>query len=160
MISSHGQCHCGNISLDLHFPEHTHSMTACLCRCQYCRMHGAIWLGRPICSMQVSAELVSQTQFYEDRALGIHYLICRHCGVLTSVLSRIENQYYGNINANIVNLPAHVDTDVFQFGPHPNISARLQLRKESWVPDVRLSTELMGQLEKTAPVAQPVGASI
>lgn len=142
MISSHGQCHCGNISLDIQYPETVHSFTAGVCRCQFCRMHGAMWLGLPISQLQVQAELGSQAHFYDDDLLGVHYLLCRHCGVLTSVLSEIDGQTYAMVNAGVVNLPTHIRTDVFQYGPYPNLAGRLQLRKESWLSTVKLSREL------------------
>ncbi|TDQ47713.1 hypothetical protein EV696_109117 [Permianibacter aggregans] len=154
MISSHGQCHCGNISLDIQYPETIHSFTAGVCRCQFCRMHGAMWLGLPISQLQVQAELASQAHFYDDDLLGVRYLLCRHCGVLTSVFSEIENQTYAMVNAGVVNLPTHIKTDVFQYGPYPNLAGRLQIRKESWLSTVKFSRELDRLLKREEQMAQ------
>ncbi|QGX39079.1 hypothetical protein [Permianibacter aggregans] len=113
-----------------------------------------MWLGLPISQLQVQAELASQAHFYDDDLLGVRYLLCRHCGVLTSVFSEIENQTYAMVNAGVVNLPTHIKTDVFQYGPYPNLAGRLQIRKESWLSTVKFSRELDRLLKREEQMAQ------
>lgn len=137
-----GQCHCGNIGIEIQLSAQIHSITAQLCRCRFCRLHGAMWIGRPVHSLKLEAETAEHVQLYFDRSIDATYLLCSNCGTVSSVLALIEGKMHAAVNSNVLNLSPDVDLDVLHCPSHPNLTARQALRKEGWITEIDFCSEL------------------
>jgi len=146
MHSCQGQCHCGNIGVEIQLSAQIHSITAQLCRCRFCRLHGAMWIGKPVHSLKLEAETAEHVQLYFDRSIDATYLLCSNCGTVASVLAFIEDKMHAAVNSNVLNLSPDVDLDVLHCQSHPNLTARQALRQDGWINEIDFCPELQRRI--------------
>lgn len=142
-----GQCHCGNLEHRISLPAKLHSITACVCRCGFCRLHQPLWLGSPATSYYLRAEDASAVAPYRLGHPNADYILCPHCGVVMTALTRSEGHWLAMVNAVTLVLPASVslDQDVFHPG-NESPSERKERRLRSWIGDISFSSGLQQQI--------------
>jgi hypothetical protein len=95
-----GQCHCGNIELDLVWPEGSSEIPARECRCSFCVKHGGVWTSNPGATLSVVLRRPDLLSKYEFGTQTATFYICARCGAVPFVTSEIAGHLYAVVNVN------------------------------------------------------------
>jgi hypothetical protein len=135
-----GGCHCGNIRFALEWtPEPTH-ITARACGCAFCRKHGAVWTSCPGGALAVTIADAALVQRYAFGTGTADFQVCRTCGAVPVVTSRIDGELYALVSVNafegvdparLRHAPAHFEAE--------NEATRLARRKRTWIARVEFT---------------------
>lgn len=132
-----GSCHCRNVTFVLEWTPEPTEIPARACRCSFCTRHGGLWTSCPTGALTVTIAdraLVCEYRFGTGTA-GFH--VCRRCGVVPVVTSRIDGHLYGAVNVNAFE---SVDAALLRRAPlcvddEPE-AVRLARRKRGWIARV------------------------
>lgn len=95
-----GKCHCGNLRFHLRWLPEPAEIPARACTCTFCTKHGALWTacadGELIVSVRDPA--LHSRYAFETRTADFH--VCRRCGIVPVVTSRIDGNVYAVVNVN------------------------------------------------------------
>lgn len=133
----HGACHCGNIRFSLEWTPAPAEIRARECSCTFCRKHGGVWTSFAAGKLRVQiadAALVSPYQFGTGTA---QFHVCRGCGVVPVVTSRIDGRLYAVVSVNAFEDvdPGLVKVSAAVFDAESK-STRLARRARGWIADV------------------------
>lgn len=133
----HGRCHCGNIAFSLTWDPDPSEIPARACTCTFCVKHGGVWTSNPSGALKVQvgdAKSVSRYAFGTETA---EFHICRRCGVVPVVTSRIDGRVYAVVSVNAFE---NVDATLLRRAPisfdAEEKDSRLARRKRNWIADV------------------------
>ena len=134
-----GKCHCGNVSLVLDWPDEAARMAVRACDCEFCTKHGASWTSHRDAVLIVrigEADLLSDYTFGTGTA---QFRVCARCGGVPVATSAIDARLYAVVNVNTLEgIPTHALVRApMHFGDEAP-TARLDRRKRTWIPDVRI----------------------
>jgi len=133
-----GACHCGNLTFELQWRPEPDFIPARACDCSFCVKHGGLWTSCAQGSLAVKVRDPGAHAVYTFGTRTADFHLCRGCGVVPVVTSRIGERLYAVVSvhafegvdpARIVSAPAH-------FGEETE-AARLARRAAGWIPDVR-----------------------
>ncbi len=135
-----GQCHCGNISLELEWESDPPEIPARACGCTFCVKHGGVWTSNPRSRLAVAIRdpaLVSKYAF-GTRTATFH--VCSRCGAVPVVTSAIANHVYAVVNVNVLeNIDQawlrRASTDF----EGEEVESRLARRARNWIADVTIT---------------------
>src|SRR5438105_2234697 len=132
-----GSCHCGNISFALTWEPDPMEIPVRACDCSFCCKHGGVWTSNPSGALTLKLEesaLVSKYAFGTGTA---EFHVCRRCGVVPVVTSRIDDQLYAVVNVNTFEgvEPSLLRRASANFDAESE-DARLARRKRNWIPSV------------------------
>lgn len=96
----HGNCHCGNLRFQLRWVPDPVEIPARACTCSFCRKQGGVWTACPSGELLVSVRdpALHGRYAFETRTADFH--VCRRCGVVPVVTSRIDGTLYAVVNVN------------------------------------------------------------
>ena len=133
-----GGCHCGNIRFTLTWTPEPAEIPARACGCTFCRKHGGVWTS---CAGGALAVTVRDRALLEAYTFGTRtadFHICRACGVVPVVTSRIAGQLYAVVSVNAFE---GVDPALLRHAPvsfdAESEATRLERRRRHWIPEVR-----------------------
>ena len=134
-----GKCHCGNIAIELEWPDDAR-IPARKCGCTFCVKHGGVWTSHPRAKVRVAiadAKLVSRYAFGTRTA---DFLACARCGVVPVVTSEIDGRTYAVVSVNALEgvEESRLDRAPADFEGEET-GARLDRRKRNWIGDVRVT---------------------
>ena len=95
-----GGCHCGNLRFMLTWRPPPQRIPARACGCSFCRKHGGVWTSCPGGSLAVRVRDPGLVQAYAFGTRTADFHVCRACGVVPLVTSRIEEQLYAVVSVN------------------------------------------------------------
>jgi hypothetical protein len=135
-----GQCHCGNITFTLDWPEDQPEIPARACSCSFCVKHGGVWTSNPSAKLSVvlrQEDLVSKYAFGTETAT---FHVCARCGTVPIVTSQIANHLYAVVNVNTFESinPMRLHRGAANFDGE-DAQSRLARRCKNWIADVRIS---------------------
>ena len=135
-----GQCHCGNIAVELYWDGDPPEIPARACGCSFCVKHGGVWTSDPRSRLAVAIREVSQVSKYVFGTRTATFHVCRRCGVVPIVTSEIANRLYAVVNVNVLEnvdrswlRPASANFD------GEDVEARLARRRRNWISAVGIS---------------------
>ena len=135
-MNIHGGCHCGNLVVDLNWPDDTQMPVRC-CTCSFCRKHGGEWTSHPGASLTIRVGSNTDLNRYQFGTQTADFLICARCGIPVAAVSKIRDRSYAVVNVNALEIddgltatPGDTDFDA------ESISQRLARRSRNWIPDV------------------------
>ena len=132
-----GSCHCGNIRFALDWQPEPQEIPARACTCSFCVKHGGVWTSCPGGVLRVT---VADPQAVHRYAFGTgtaDFHVCRRCGVVPVVTSRIGGKLYAVVSVNafegvdaalLRRASAHFDAE--------SEATRLKRRERHWIADV------------------------
>jgi hypothetical protein len=123
MYSLRGGCHCGNLSMDIQLSREPGTYRPRACDCDFCRQHGASYVSDAEGSLRIRIKDEQAVSTYRQGSRQAEFLVCKHCGVLISVLYRHAANIYAAVNANAV------DTSI-TFGSNQQVSPKTLLAEE------------------------------
>lgn len=135
-----GGCHCGNIRFALEWmPEPTH-IPARACGCSFCTKHGGVWTSCPggVLTVNIADAALVQRYAFGTRTAQFH--ICRTCGAVPLVTSRIDGELYAVVSVNAFE---GVDPALLRHAPADfeaeSEATRLARRKRNWIARVEFA---------------------
>lgn len=136
----HGKCHCRNISFSLAWDPDPVEIPARACGCSFCIKHGGVWTSnsRGVLEIMVSEPALVSRYAFGTRTAEFH--VCRQCGVVPVVTSRIEDRLYAVVNVNVFE---DIDPSLLSTAPASfdgeGTDSRLARRQRSWIANVHCS---------------------
>ena len=139
-----GACHCGNVRFELDGVSATSEIPARACGCTFCVKHGGVWTSNPAARLRVAVRDPAQVSTYNFGSRTADFHVCRSCGVVPLVTSRIDGRLYAVVNVNTFGDldRARVKVTPASFEGEEN-DARLERRKRNWIGDVRFDASAM-----------------
>ena len=134
----HGSCHCGNVRLELEWPN-AQRIPARACGCNFCVKHGGVWTSHPEARLRV---MIADRGKVHDYAFGTRtatFHVCTCCGVVAVVTSDIAGLRYAVVNVNALD-----GVEAALFDPSPanfdgeGTDDRLARRRRNWIGSVEL----------------------
>ena len=134
-----GSCHCRNITFGLTWEPDPTEILARACDCSFCTKHGGVWTSCRAGRLDVATHEPSLAAMY---AFGTHtadFHVCKRCGIVPVVTSRIGGRLYAVVNVNAFD---GVPPDMIRAAPttfgEESEELRLARRTKNWIADVRL----------------------
>jgi hypothetical protein len=135
-----GGCHCGNIRLELSWLPEPSQIPARACGCSFCVKHGGVWTSCAQGALRVILREPAQVEHYSFGTCTADFHICRICGVVPLVTSRIEGELYAVVNVNTLE---GLDEQLLSRAPASfegeDEAQRLARRRRNWIPAVRFA---------------------
>jgi hypothetical protein len=137
----HGQCHCGNIALELDWAGDPRAIPARACGCSFCVKHGGVWTSHPGSRLLVTIGNESLVSKYAFGTRTATFCVCSRCGAVPVVTSVIDGRIYAVVNVNgldgleeaqLRRSPANFEGE--------DVDSRLKRRQRNWIADVRFAT--------------------
>jgi len=135
-----GRCHCGSIAFQFTRPE-ADTIPARACTCTFCTRHGGVWTSHPQGSLRVQFREDGNVHRYAFGTRTAEFLVCRTCGVVPVVTSRIDKRLYAVVNVNCLDdQPVPLAHGSVTFDDEDE-ATRLARRARGWIADVRIGAE-------------------
>jgi hypothetical protein len=97
-VSLTGGCHCGNIRLDLAGVPEGAVLAVRECGCSFCQKHGGLWMAPAGTRLTVAIAQPAEVARYAFGTKTAEFHVCRVCGVVPVVTSRIAGQLYAVVS--------------------------------------------------------------
>src|SRR4051812_33954391 len=97
-----GQCHCGNIRVELQLTKPAEAYNPRACDCSYCRGHGVSYISDPQGKLTIRIGSPLMLGFYQQGSGSADFFFCRKCGLLCGVRYQERNNVYAAINRRII----------------------------------------------------------
>jgi hypothetical protein len=135
-----GRCHCGNIAFDLDWKSEPAEIPARACGCTFCVKHGGVWTSAPGGSLKVRVRDAAQVSKYKFGTGTAEFHICKSCGVVPLVTSRIDGHLYAVVSVNAFE---DIDRSLLRsqaasFDGETE-GVRLARRQRGWIADVEFA---------------------
>jgi hypothetical protein len=135
-----GSCHCGNISFTLNWEPEPSEIPARACTCSFCTKHGGVWTSCPAGPLRVTVRDSSQVSNYAFGTKTAQFHICRTCGIVPVVTSRIDGHLYAVVNVNAFEgVEATLLRQASVTFEEETGEVRLARRKRGWIANVQYS---------------------
>lgn len=139
MIHIDSSCHCGNIKLDIEWPQTSAEIHKRRCGCSFCQKHGGTWTSNRDAQLTVTVNEASHLSKYRFGTATADFYVCARCGIAPVVVCEIDD-----VNYAVVNVNAFEPTDALSFTESAtdfdgeDTGSRLERRKRNWIPNVRI----------------------
>ena len=138
-----GACHCGAIRVTLMVAGSAAQLSPRHCGCDFCQKHQGLYVSAPDGELEIAIagqEAVNRYAFGHKTA---EFLVCRICGVVPAVISEIDGNLYGIVNANALEPPLSVEESQIPTADYEseNMANRLGRRKQRWIGEVTVTVE-------------------
>lgn len=139
MRTIRGRCHCGNIAFELQWPEPDGMLAVRACSCTFCVKHGGVYTSHPDARLRARVADESLLSSYAFGTETAQFFVCRRCGVVPLVTSRIDGGEFAVVNVNTFENvdPSELDATTTDFDGE-SIEERLARRKHRWIPRVEI----------------------
>ncbi len=133
-----GSCHCGNIRFIFRLPAAAGPVPVRSCGCSFCRKHGGLYTSHPQGSLTVEIGDTDKVQRYRFGHRTADFHVCRTCGVVPLVTSRIDGNDYAVVSARSFDGlgPEDLAEQPTDFEGE-EIDGRLARRARNWIPEVK-----------------------
>ena len=134
-----GSCHCGNVTFEFSTPAHAGRLPVRVCGCSFCVKHGGAYTSNPAGVLRANVSDPSLLIDYRFGTGTATFHVCKRCGAVPFVTSEIDGNSYAVVNVNTFDGldPAETERAPRDFDGE-TVEARLQRRRESWIPDVHV----------------------
>jgi hypothetical protein len=97
-----GECHCGNIRVDVELKDAPASYHPRACDCDFCRKHGAAYVSDANGTLVIQIKDARERGTYRQGSRQADLIVCRTCGVLVGALHRSDGHLYGTVNVRVL----------------------------------------------------------
>lgn len=136
-----GRCHCGNISFTLTSEDASAEIPARACGCSFCTKHGGVWTSYANGRLRILIKDPAQASPYSFGTGTAEFHVCRTCGIVPVVTSRIEGRLYAVVSVNAFEEidPSRIRRTPSSFEGESE-AERLARRARNWIGDVEFLT--------------------
>lgn len=137
-----GRCHCGNIAFDLAWEPDPAHIPARACGCTFCVKHGDVWTSHPAATLMVTVRAPADVEHYRFGTRTAVFHVCRRCGVVPLVTSRVDGHEYAVVNVNTFEGvdPSLLQRTAASFEGESE-AARLARRQRNWIAKVSFAPQ-------------------
>ncbi len=136
-----GRCHCGNIRFEFDWPGDAHAIPARACGCGFCVKHGGVYTSHPDSALRATVESPDDVHRYRFGTATADFHVCRRCGVVPFVTSRIEGRDYAVVNVNTFEAVPREDLRVAPSDfDGESTGERLSRRTRNWIGRVSIAS--------------------
>jgi len=134
-----GGCHCGNISFALTWEPEPAQIPARACGCTFCQKHGGVWTSCPGGKLRILIREPERVSAYAFGTRTAEFQVCRACGIVPVVTSRIDGRLYAVVSVNAFEGidPSRIRRTPASFEGESE-AQRLKRRTLNWIGDVEL----------------------
>jgi hypothetical protein len=133
-----GQCHCGNINLDMRLSLPSSSIQVRVCDCDFCRKHGAGFISDVHGSLLIRTKDASQLGKYQQGNSVADFLFCKKCGVFVAVTYQSDGHLYSAVNFKTISEDV-IFGDAIPVSPKLlSVSEKIDRWKNNWFCDVSI----------------------
>lgn len=100
-----GGCYCGSVELSAELSRAPASYQPRACDCDFCRKHGAAYISDPAGHLRIKLAEESVARRYRQGSGAAEFLLCANCGVLVTVLYRVDQVTYAAVNTRATDEP-------------------------------------------------------
>jgi hypothetical protein len=136
-VSLAGGCHCGNIRLTLSGVPEDAKLAVRECGCTFCQKHGGLWMAPAGARLTVAIAQPADVARYAFGTRTADFLVCRTCGVVSVVTSRIAERLYAVVSVRAFEgiAPERLERRAVDFEGE-ELAERLARRTRNWIADV------------------------
>lgn len=133
-----GECHCGNISLDMTLSMPPSSFQVRVCDCQFCRKHGAGFISDVHGALHIKIKDTSQSGKYQQGDSVADFLFCKKCGVFVAVTFESGGKLYSAVNDKTINEKVTFGEAIPVSPKRLSASEKTDRWKKNWFCDVTI----------------------
>jgi hypothetical protein len=137
-----GSCHCGNIEFTLFTEKGADALVPRRCGCSMCRRHGASYISDPDARLALRYNDPSLLSVYGFGHRTAQWIICSRCGVLTAVLSQIDDRLRAVVRVQSMVEHAFLAPEMPTDFESEAVAERLERRARTWIGTVEVSPPL------------------
>ena len=131
-----GDCHCGNVAIELHTNREERDFTPRTCQCSLCKKHDASWISDPEGEAKLIIKERSETSFYRFGHSTSDFVVCKNCGVLTIALCELEGRTKAVLNIKSMSDETFTAEPIMTNFDEETIEGRLARRTQNWTGNV------------------------
>jgi hypothetical protein len=132
-----GSCHCRNIAFSLLWEPDPAEIPARACDCSFCTKHGGLWTSHPAGRLTVNVRDPQQVSRYAFGTRTAEFHLCRVCGIVPLVTSRIDGHLYAVVSVNAFdNVPHAILRRAAASFERESEEIRLARRARNWIAQV------------------------
>ena len=133
-----GECHCGNINLDISLSMPPSSFPVRVCDCDFCRKHGAGFISDVHGSLLIKTKDESQLGKYQQGNCVADFLFCKKCGVFVAVTFKSDGHLYSAVNRKTINANVTFGDEIPVSPKLLSVSDKADRWKNNWFCDVSI----------------------
>jgi hypothetical protein len=135
-----GHCQCGNISFILECLPDPIEIPARACTCSFCASHKGVWSSLPNAKLAVRIKNHERIDRHTFATGTAEFHICKRCGDVPFVSSRIEGSLFAVVNVNMLQgvSPSLFEHSQADFDGEA-VDDRLERRRQRWIADVSIT---------------------
>ena len=137
-----GSCHCGNVEFTLFTEKSADDLVPRRCSCSMCRRHGASYISDPGARLVLRYRDPSLLSVYRFGHGTAQWIICSRCGVLTAVLSEIDDRLRAVVTVQSMAEHTFLASERPTNFEGESIAERLARRAKTWIGTVEVSPSL------------------
>jgi len=135
-----GGCHCGAIRYEFTWPVPGREIPVRACSCAFCTKHRACYTSHADAVLDVMIADKDAVSAYTFATGTAEFQVCRRCGVVPFVTSRIEGRMYAVVNVNTFEGDeASTLTESTSNFDGESLDQRLARRARTWIPTVSVT---------------------
>lgn len=134
-----GQCHCGNISVELESTQDIASLVPRECSCSLCQKHRASWISDPKGTLRIKYEKQNLVSSYRFGHRTADFILCAKCGVLMAAHSEIEGSSYAVFNIHSMPEKPLTSPPISTNFDEEDSTTRLARRTKNWTGNVTVT---------------------
>ena len=135
-----GQCHCGNVRVEIELVRSPETYNPRACDCDFCSKHAAAYVSDPQGSLLMQIRDDAGISRYRQGSGAAECIVCRNCGVLAGVLFVRDGRTYGAVNARIMDGPAGFGVPQCVSPKNLAVDEKVERWRNIWFPDVTLTS--------------------
>ena len=139
MPAIEGGCHCGNIRFRFKPDQPPENLPVRRCTCTFCTKHGAFYTSDPAGHLVVSIREPQAVSTYRFGSHTAEPQLCRQCGAMPLILTRIAGHLYATVNLasaeDFAIPPERIQNVNFE---HQTAAERSARRARNWIGDVSI----------------------
>lgn len=135
MMKVEGQCHCGDLRVNVELTQAPENYAPRACDCDFCVKHGAAYISDPAGRLQVVGE---NLKGYRQGSARAEFILCGRCGVLVGALYEDAAGLYAAANSQVLNarFAPKIEVSPRQLSPEEKVGRW----KSVWFAHVELPT--------------------
>ena len=137
-----GSFHCGNVEFTRFTEKRSDELVPRRCSCTMCRRHGASYISDPGARLTLRYRDPSLLSVYRFGHGTAQWVICSRCGVLTAVLSEIDNRLRAVVRAQSMLEHSFAATETPTDFDGESVAERLERRARTWIGTVEVCPPL------------------
>ena len=135
-----GQCHCGNILVDVELTHAPATYNPRACDCDFCHKHGASYVSDPQGTLRIHIKDERHLGKYRQGSGIADCLLCRNCGVLVAIIFQHDRQLYAAVNSKAIDGVPHFGEGKSVSPIKLSDSEKIGRWKDIWFSNVTIDT--------------------